>query len=152
MRTIKTLLILSLISLGIQANDDILGYWLSESGRAVIEITKDSGEYNGTLKWLLVEHTGEHNPALDNENPDESLRKRKLNGLKMLSGFKYDDGEYEGGKIYDPKSGKTYNAYMELENKDKLKLRGYVGISLFGRTSYWSRQKGPKPDKLPAKK
>jgi uncharacterized protein (DUF2147 family) len=153
MRTIKTLLTLSLITLStLNAKDlkenDILGYWLSESGRAVIEITKDDGLYNGKLTWLMVEHTKKHLPALDNNNPDEKLKTRKLRGLKMLSGFKYDDGEYEDGKIYDPKSGKTYKSYMELESKDKIKLRGYVGIAMFGRTSYWTRQKTSIPDKF----
>ena len=149
MHTIKISLISLLITLStLSANDKILGFWLSESGRAVVEITKENDTYNGEITWLLVEHTGEHNPALDKENPDEKLQARKLKGLKMLSGFKYDDGEYEGGKIYDPKSGKTYKAYMELENDNKIKLRGYVGISLFGRTSYWERQKSAVPDKF----
>lgn len=149
MHTIKISLISLLITLStLSANDKILGFWLSESGRAVVEITKEDDTYNGKITWLLVEHTGEHNPALDKENPDKKLRTRKLKGLKMLSGFKYDDGEYEGGKIYDPKSGKTYKAYMELENDNKIKLRGYVGISLFGRTSYWQRQKSAVPDKF----
>ena len=64
----------------------------------------------------------------------------------MLSGFKYSDGEYSGGTIYDPQSGKTYKSYMKLDGPDKIKLRGYVGISLFGKTSYWMRQKSKIPD------
>ncbi len=153
MHTIKTLLTLSLITLsGLSAKDlnesDILGFWLSESGRAVIEITKDKDVYNGKITWLLIEHTKEQNPALDKENPDDRLKTRKIKGLQMLSDFKYDDGEFSGGKIYDPKSGKTYKSYMKLKGKDEIKLRGYVGISLFGRTSYWKRQKSSIPDKF----
>lgn len=61
-------------------------------------------------------------------------------GLVILNNLKYDgDGEYEDGQIYDPKSGKTYSASAELVNKNQLDLRGYVGISLIGRTSSWTR-------------
>ncbi len=69
-------------------------------------------------------------------------------GLVNLEGFKFDDGEWEDGTIYDPKSGKTYSATMELDGKNLLKIRGYVGISLFGRTTEWTRQKSKTPDKF----
>ena len=68
-------------------------------------------------------------------------------GLKMLHGFSFKTDEWTDGKIYDPESGKTYSAYMKLENKDKINLRGYIGISLFGRTSEWTRQRTSTPDK-----
>ncbi|MDY0335364.1 MAG: DUF2147 domain-containing protein, partial [Bacteroidales bacterium] len=75
-------------------------------------------------------------------NPDTTLQKRPLMGLQLLSGFVFDgDDEWESGKIYDPKSGKTYSCYMEFtdKSKNKLKVRGYIGISLLGRTTYWTR-------------
>jgi uncharacterized protein (DUF2147 family) len=54
--------------------------------------------------------------------------------------FVYDgEGVWEDGDIYDPKSGKTYSCYMKLQSMDKLKVRGYIGISLIGRTTYWTR-------------
>lgn len=129
--------------------DDIIGFWLSEKETGVIEISKNDGKFEGKLVWIKDIHDGKVKDKFDIENPDEGKRKVSLMGLKNLHGFKYDKGDQEwtGGKIYDPKSGKTYSAYMELESDQQLKLRGYVGISLFGRTSMWSRQKSATPDK-----
>jgi len=76
------------------------------------------------------------------ENPDEELQKRPIMGLELLSNFEFDgDDEWEDGDIYDPKSGKTYSCYMEFTDKTKneLKVRGYIGVSLLGRTTYWTR-------------
>ena len=61
-------------------------------------------------------------------------------GLQILSGFRYaGDGTWEAGKIYDPKNGKTYSCKMRLDGEN-LKIRGFIGISLFGRTTVWSRK------------
>ena len=77
---------------------------------------------------------------MDSKNPDESLKARKLMGLQILSGFRYaGDETWEAGKIYDPKNGKTYSCKMRLEGEN-LKIRGFIGISLLGRTTVWSRK------------
>jgi uncharacterized protein (DUF2147 family) len=61
-------------------------------------------------------------------------------GLDILSGFKFSGGNiWEDGKIYDPKNGKTYSCKMTLEGNE-LKVRGYVGFSLLGRTTVWTRK------------
>ena len=62
-------------------------------------------------------------------------------GLVMLKDFKYDDNEWTGGHIYNPSDGKEYKAYMKLRDKNTLNVRGYVGISLLGKTDTWSRVK-----------
>ena len=59
----------------------------------------------------------------------------------IIKGLSKEDAEYTNGKILDPKNGKLYKCYITLETKDKLKVRGYIGISLFGRTQYWYRVK-----------
>ncbi len=153
----KIFLILSLIILSPNsfAEDfkasDIIGFWLSEAKTGVIEIYKNGDEFEGKLVWIKDIHTGKVKEKLDDNNPEEKLQKRSLQGLKNLEGFKFDSDEWSGGKIYDPKSGKTYSAFMKLENMKTLKLRGYVGISLFGRTSMWTRQKAATPDEYTAK-
>lgn len=121
--------------------DDILGLWLSEEKDGVIKVSKDGDEYQGHLIWIKEIATGEKKEILDKENPDESKRSRSLQGIKLFYGFHYDDEEWTNGSIYDPKSGKTYNSYLELKDDKTLKLRGYVGIPLFGRTSVWTRIK-----------
>ncbi len=123
---------------------DVLGIWLNEDKDAQIKIYKENKNYFGKIVWLkdpIDEETGK--PKTDKENPDESLHKVPTLGLLILKNFEFDEDEWNDGTIYDPKSGKTYSCYMIFpDGKEKLKIRGYIGISLLGRTSYWTREKG----------
>lgn len=119
--------------------DDILGFWLSENKDGIVHVKKVDGDYKGYLVWINLIANGEEEDVLDNKNPDDKLKKRSLWGVRLFQGFKFD-GEWTGGEIYDPDSGKTYKCKMSLEeDKKTLNLRGYVGIPLFGRTSHWTR-------------
>lgn len=126
--------------------DDVLGFWLSESKKGVVEIYKKGDEFEGKLVWIKDIHDGKVEDKLDINNPEESERKKSLKGLVNLKGFKFDGNEWTGGTIYDPQKGKTYKAFMKMDGNDKLKIRGYIGISLFGRTTEWERQKSAVPD------
>jgi uncharacterized protein (DUF2147 family) len=121
--------------------DDILGIWFNEEKDAKVEIYKENGKYYGKIIWLNEPNepaTGL--PKLDDENEDESLQSRPVMGLILVRDFIYeDDGLWEDGEIYDPKKGSTYSCYMKMESKETLKVRGYIGISLIGRTTYWTR-------------
>ncbi len=126
--------------------DDVIGVWLNEDKDAHVEIYKEGNKFYGKIIWLktpIDEETGK--PKLDNKNEDESLRTRPVMGLLLLKDFVFDgDDEWEDGEIYDPKSGKTYSCYMEFpdeDNKNNLKIRGFIGISILGRTTYWTRVK-----------
>ncbi|MCB0832663.1 MAG: DUF2147 domain-containing protein [Bacteroidetes bacterium] len=135
--------------------DDLLGTWLNEEGTSKIEIYKDNGQFFGKIIWLrdpvytqkdVDDNEGNARVKLgatkvDFKNPDEARRDDKIIGMVILRGFTYDadDEEWSGGMIYDPKKGSDYKAYMQLLSKDRLKLRGYIGISLIGRTTYWTR-------------
>ncbi len=122
--------------------DAILGKWYNQDQTAIAKIYKENGKFYGKLIWLkepLDPFTKK--PKLDKNNPDESLRNRPVLNLLFLTDFVYDDGEWEDGKIYDPKTGKTYSCYMELKSPDKLKIRGYVGLAAFGKTTIWSKAK-----------
>lgn len=124
-------------------SDDVTGVWLNEDEDAHIKIINRDGEYFGNIVWLkepIDEDTG--NPKLDDENPDDELKTRPIMGLELLSGFVFDgDDEWEDGDIYDPKSGKTYSCYLVFTDKSKnrLKVRGFIGVSLLGKTTYWTR-------------
>jgi hypothetical protein len=77
--------------------------------------------------------------TMDIHNPDASLRARSLCALEIGSRFHASDASHaSGGTIYDPKSGNTYRGTMVVDG-DTLRLRGYIGISLFGRTEIWHR-------------
>jgi uncharacterized protein (DUF2147 family) len=122
--------------------DQLLGVWLNEEGTSHIEITKNSkGEFVGKLIWLRDPLDDNGRPKVDVENPDKNLQSRPLLNLEILKGFTYNERkkEWAGGTIYDPKEGKTYKAFMKLDNNNTLSLRGYVGVRLLGRTSKWTR-------------
>jgi len=123
--------------------DQILGKWLNEDKDAHVEVYKEAGKYFGKIVWLKEpneELTGL--PKLDDENEDVTLQSRPVMGLVILKDFIFDgDEEWEDGTIYDPKNGKTYSCYMEFDEEGILKIRGYIGFSWIGRSSYWTRVK-----------
>lgn len=125
-----------------QKGDAILGKWINPSGEGQIQIYKKGNLYYGKLAWIKApndEATGQ--PKTDTNNPDKSLQTRPLLGLELLKDFKFDGEDvYEGGSIYDPKNGKKYKCKMTLDG-NKLNIRGFIGISLLGRSEVWSRVK-----------
>jgi uncharacterized protein (DUF2147 family) len=122
--------------------DRILGLWQTGSGKGRIQITKYSDKYGGKLVWLREPNDEAGKPKLDIKNPDEKKRKNPKLGLNNLLGFTYKgDGEYEDGTIYDPENGKTYKCVMNLVDENTLKVRGYIGITMIGRTDIWTRVK-----------
>ena len=73
-------------------------------------------------------------------NKCEGKNKNKpILGMTILYGLTKKDNEWSNGKILDPRNGKLYNCYIKLEEKNKLKIRGYIGLAFFGRTTYWHR-------------
>ena len=144
---ISALLIMLLISTGIilaqvaKDFDTVLGTWLTTKGESKIQIYKNNNKYFGKIIWLKNPNDEHGKQKVDKENPDESLRSRKLLGLEIMKDFVYD-GNYTwvDGDIYDPKSGNTYSCKMNLsKDYQTLEVRGYIGISLFGRTETWKR-------------
>ena len=134
------LILFSGISKAQENANDILGTWLTPGkDPAKVQIYKSVEKFYGKIIWLQ-NATDNSNPKVDINNPDKTKRTNPLIGLVILRDFKFnDDEEWRGGDIYDPESGKTYSSYMYLKDKNTLKLRGYVGISLFGRTETWTR-------------
>ncbi|WP_129714984.1 DUF2147 domain-containing protein [Pedobacter sp. SYP-B3415] len=136
------LLLITSVSLAsvAQNKDAIIGRWLNASGEGQIEIYKKGNKYYGKLAWLKEPNLN-GKPKLDSKNPEAKLRDRPLLNLEILRDFDYDDGEWTNGKIYDPKSGKTYSCNMSLKGNDRLNVRGYIGISLIGRSETFKRVK-----------
>ncbi|MCE6993169.1 DUF2147 domain-containing protein [Dyadobacter sp. CY323] len=122
-----------------QSADEILGEWLSEEKDSRIEIYKVGSEYFGKLLWSenLFESDGVTSRK-DVQNTNEKLRTRNLHNVNILHDFVYEDGLWDNGKMYDPKSGKTYNCLLKIRKK-LLEVRSYIGIPLLGRSTYWER-------------
>lgn len=121
--------------------DDIVGIWLNQEGTGKVQIFRISNMYYGKLVWLKVANdsvTGK--PRTDVENPDPKLKSVPLIGLVNLKGFVFDgEAEWKDGTIYDPKNGKTYSCNIKFESANVLKIRGFIGISMLGRNTLWTR-------------
>ena len=124
-----------------QKADAILGTWANANGQDHILIYKRDDKFFGKLDWIKFPNDENGKPKTDKNNPDPALRSRPDLGLELLKDFTFDgDNVYSGGTVYDPKNGKTYNCKMTLEG-NKLTIRGFIGISLFGRSVTWTRVK-----------
>lgn len=132
--------------------DAVLGVWLTEpgdDGRAHVEITREDSTYSGRIVWLEKPVYGPDDPnsgqeRIDLNNPNPQLRQRPILGLRILEGFAFQGRDrWAGGTIYDPSNGKTYTCKMRLTDHDTLKVRGYVGVPLLGRTAVWTRVRRP---------
>lgn len=119
----------------------VTGTWLVEDGAAKVKIEERGGKFFGKIVWLRDPKEKDGTNKHDKNNPEEKLRSKPLIGLEMLTNFEYDeDFVWEDGEIYDPKNGKTYSCKMTLsDDKKTLDVRGYIGISLIGRTQIWTR-------------
>jgi len=115
----------------------IQGNWLTEPRDGIIQITRNGDLFEGRI-------VGGNEPGkLDTNNPDAAKRNLTLRGQLILHDLKYDgDGQWSGGTIYDPKSGSTYKCKLELRADGTLKVRGYIGFSLIGKTQIWTRYGG----------
>jgi len=114
-------------------SEKLVGLYWSPKKDAKINIYKKGNFYYGKSVWVA-------RPRKDIKNPEKSLQSRDVLGIELLSGFTYEDGIYTNGTIYDPETGNTYKCKMTLEG-NTLRVRGYIGISLFGRTEIFERIK-----------
>ncbi len=122
------------------AQDAIEHIWYNQEKTAKVQIFKATdGKYYGKVVWLKEPYNEEGKPKVDKNNPDKAKKSTPLMGLQLLKGFKKDgDNEYTDGTIYDPKNGKTYSCKITRKG-ETLDVRGYVGISLLGRTTTWTK-------------
>jgi uncharacterized protein (DUF2147 family) len=113
--------------------------WYNTEKTSKIQIYKaGDGLFYGKIVWLKVPAI-DGQPKLDPNNPDKSKRNTPLLGMVIIKGLKKDgDHDYVDGTIYDPKNGKTYSSKISFK-EGQLDVRGYVGISLIGRTATWTK-------------
>lgn len=124
------------------AQHSVIGKWKTiddETGKpvSVVEIYESKGKIYG--KVIEVFNPKNRKRVCENCSGDD--HNKPILGLVVIKGLTKEGNEYTNGKILDPKHGKLYKCYITLETADKLKVRGYIGISLIGRTQYWERVK-----------
>jgi len=123
-----------------QPGDEVMGRW--SSGGSMIEISRSADNLLQAHVIALrnpVYMEGEDfgppgSTRLDGMNPDKNLVDRPVLGINLLSDYRFDGKKWQG-KIYDPESGKSYSSNMKLSKKGVLKMRGYIGVPMFGRTA-----------------
>ncbi|KHJ37030.1 hypothetical protein PBAC_28070 [Pedobacter glucosidilyticus] len=122
--------------------DAVVGVWKTGDGNAIVRIYKNGETYQGKIVWLKEPNdpdTGK--PKLDKNNPTETSKNRPVVGLVNIWGFKFiEKNLWDEGNIYDPKSGNTYSCTIKMLNANTLEVRGYIGVSLIGRTDVWTKQ------------
>lgn len=132
-----SMIFISLISIA----QSPVGIWKNlddEDGKekSHIEIYEQNGKLRGKVIKLLPAATITKCDACTGANKGKSLV-----GMDILWDLVKTGKVWDNGEILDPKKGKIYSCKIELEGKDKLKVRGYVGVSMFGRTQTWYKVK-----------
>jgi len=124
----------------------VFGVWMTEQGNSRLEIAPCGDKACAKVIWM--KHATYQNNAdgpvgtekVDRRNPDPTLRNRPILGLQVMEGLTLEGEWWRNGSCYDPQTGKTYQCKMRLESPTELKLRGYIGFSLFGRSYTLTRE------------
>ncbi|HEX3445414.1 MAG TPA: DUF2147 domain-containing protein [Chthoniobacterales bacterium] len=119
-------------------SSSVTGLWKNED--ASFEVYEENGKLNAKIVSLREPLAPNGQKKTDIRNPDASKHSRQIIGMVFMTGFTpAGSGKWDNGTIYDPKSGNTYSCSLELEGANTLKVRGYIGVSLIGRTETWKR-------------
>jgi len=115
--------------------DAIVGEWLSEAKDGRVQIYKVGEKFFGKVIW------GKDGSRKDVNNPDPKLKEQNIIGSVILKDFGFTGKAWEDGTVYDPKNGKTYSCTMKMPDANTLSIRGFIGFSLLGRSTTWTRVK-----------
>lgn len=136
----RILLLIFLSSFFSLTSQTVEGKWYSTNSdtnekESIIEVYQENNKIYAKIITILKE---EDKDKLCDKCSGKD-KDKPIEGLVILKGLQKDGEEWSDGKILDPKNGKYYKCYISLVNKNKLKIRGYIGFSLLGRTEYWKR-------------
>jgi uncharacterized protein (DUF2147 family) len=140
MKKVSFLFVFLLISKFSIAQDITQGTWFNEEKDGKIQFFKQGDKIFGKIFWMNRPNDKDGKPRLDVNNTDEKKRIQPLLGLVFLKNFTFNGKNiWEDGEIYDPKNGKTYSSKITMVNPKQLDVRGYIGISLLGRTTHFTK-------------
>ncbi len=112
--------------------DAIIGTWLMPDGAGIIEIFQEGETFSGKMVWMK-EKEEDGTPLKDKENPEESLRNREVEGLQIMSDFKYKgENVWSEGKFYAVLKGKHVEPDIKLVDKDHLNIE--ISFFVFSKT------------------
>jgi uncharacterized protein (DUF2147 family) len=116
----------------------IVGNWITEPRNGIIQISMTAG---GVYQGRVIGGSNPH--RLDQMNPDPSRRRLELLGAVIMRGMRYEgEATWSGGTIYDPANGRTYQCRLQLQDAGHLQVRGFLGVTLLGRSQLWTRYRG----------
>lgn len=125
-----------------EEGDALVGIWMPSHGKAKVKVTKVGAKYYGKIVWLKEPTYPDGTKKRDKNNPDPKMHETPLLGYKILKDFEYAGKKtWENGTIYDPENGSTYSCTIKLTDKNTIDVRGYIGVSMIGRTDTWKRLK-----------
>lgn len=139
-----TAALLCIAAVAASASDTPVGVWRTiddKTGKekSLVRITEVNGELHGTIEKLFRGPNEDPNPNCDKCEGDK--HNKPVIGMLILTGMKRQGDEYAGGQILDPANGKTYKCKMwTSDGGKKLNVRGFIGVSLLGRTQVWQRE------------
>lgn len=127
----------------LQQNDEgdaLIGVWEPGNGKAKVKITRVGDKYFGKIVWLKEPKNEKGENKTDVNNPDEKMHDTPLLGYKILKDFEYvGDKTWDNGTIYDPENGSLYSCTIKQKSENTLEVRGYIGVSMIGRTDTWTK-------------
>ena len=145
-RIVMAAVLLSTTTAFSDAPDEILGQWNSDGGDSRLEFYQCGEKICGKIVWLKVPNYIDSvdgpvgKTKVDLKNPDPELRNKPILGLQVMQGLTAKgDKKWGNGICYDPESGKSYKCKMKLVSPGRLEVRGYIGISLIGRSFVLTR-------------
>lgn len=126
--------------------DDILGIY-SANDRSMKDnyhlnfYKNEEGDYEARIIWMEQANDNLGKPRTDVKNRHVEQRHIPLSEMVIVRGLRFDarSGEWEGGRVYDPSTGKTYRCFIEFKSDTLIKMKGYVGFRMFGKSLYWSK-------------
>lgn len=125
-----------------KSNPKEAGVWIDDTGKGAVRIEACGGNLCGRIVWLRDPLNAQGQPLRDKNNPDPAKQTRPICGLPTLGQLvPLPEGGYDGGWVYDPKVGKTYDVAITLNGPNELQVTGYKGVRFLGKTFVWTRAK-----------
>ena len=118
----------------------ITGVWYDDTAQGAVELRSCGDRLCGRIVWLKAPLAPTGKPLVDGNNPDAKRQRRPICGLDVIGNLaRQSDGSWDGGWIYDPKTGKSYDVEVRLRDAQTLQVTGYAGFKFLSETLIWRR-------------